>query len=51
MRINVQRHLTRLGHRCDVVAPSLVPSRSVWKFGLASPPMMRISGQAARSMH
>lgn len=25
---NVQRHLTRLGHRCDVVAPSLIPRKS-----------------------
>lgn len=24
----VQRHLTRLGHRCDVVAPSLIPRMS-----------------------
>lgn len=23
----VQRHLTRLGHRCDVVAPSLIPRK------------------------
>ena len=25
---NVQRHLTRLGHRCDVVAPSLIPRKA-----------------------
>jgi transposase len=27
-RYNVQRHLTRLGHRCDVMAPSLIPRKS-----------------------
>ena len=25
---NVQRHLTRVGHRCDVVAPSLIPRKA-----------------------
>jgi transposase len=25
---NVQRHLARLGHRCDVVAPSLIPRKA-----------------------
>ena len=25
---NVQRHLTRLGHRCDVVAPSRIPRKA-----------------------
>ena len=39
------------GHEKRRSGQGSVPSRSVWKFGLASPPMMRISGQAARSMH
>ena len=50
-RPKVIGRMARSAAELSMQARPAVPSRSVWKFGLASPPMMRISGQAARSMH
>ena len=53
LRVNATRSFTSPLRKDDDSIPLFdrVLSRMMWKFGLATSPGMRLSGQAARSMH